>query len=106
MHFNTKCDVYKYVDSLQSDLSTEQIWQIKIRDMPCRIKWNSGSERIMFDRREYYRDAKLYCRIQDIDTKDGIKHNDRKYEIVSKINPDNQNWFLILELKENPDANF
>ena len=68
-------------------------------DLPCRINWVNGNERIMFNKTTYYRDAKLYCRVTDITVADRVVYEGIYYDIVNVSNVDNMNRFLTIEMK-------
>lgn len=72
---------------------------VHIDNLPCRINWLRGSERVQFDKDTYFRDAKLYCAVVDITNKDRIVYDGITYEVVNVSNPDNMDRYLIVEMK-------
>lgn len=70
--------------------------------VPCRINWTKGSERILqFDKRTYYRDGKLYCRVKsDVTTKDTVVYGGAEYEIVDVRNVDEADCYMIVDIKK------
>jgi len=69
-------------------------------NLPCRIVWRRGSEKIFFDKTTHFSDARLYCRVVDITTDDRVVYDDKKYEIVDVQNTDNLNRQLVLDLRK------
>lgn len=97
--FNSKVDVER-----ESRISDDMggwvsAWAVIHKDLPCRINWSRGSERIMFSKDTWFRDAKIYCAVVDIQTKDRILYDSKAYEIANVSNPDNVNKYLIVEMK-------
>ena len=68
-------------------------------NLPCRINWKRGSEKIYTDKNTYFRDARLFCKVVDIDVKDRIQYNSKTYEIVDVSNVDESNIYMVLDLK-------
>lgn len=68
-------------------------------NLPCRIVWRRGSEKIFFDKTTHVLDARMYCRVVDVTTKDRVSYDSKKYEIVDVSNPDNMNRQLVLDLR-------
>lgn len=57
-----------------------------VTNMPARIRWSRGKERLQFDKQTAYRDGTLHCRIPagvTITTKDKISYNGNDYEITA-----------------------
>jgi len=69
------------------------------KDLPCRINWVKGSEKIMFDKVTYYRDGKLFCKVINVTTDDIITYSGKDYDIVDVSNVDNLNRFLVVDIK-------
>lgn len=100
IHFNSKANIVRVFKA--KDKTTGRWTEAPVvihADLPCRINWARGSERIMFDKTTYYRDGKVYCDIRDIKTNDRFVYNNVSYEIVNVSNPDNMNWYMILEIR-------
>jgi len=68
-------------------------------NLPCRINWKRGSQKIFFAKNSYFRDGKLYCRIADITAKDRVRYKSKTYQIVDVNNADETDRFLVLDLK-------
>lgn len=97
--FNSTVDVIrvtKVSDGLGGWTDTEVIVH---NDLACRINWSKGAEKIIFDKTTYYRDAKVYCKVFDILVTDKIVYDSKSYEVVSVSNPDNLNWYCVLDVK-------
>jgi len=99
IHFNSKVDILRIAKARDNMGGYAEAESVLYAGLPCRINWTRGSERIMFDKETYYRDAKLYCRIIDADVKDRVRYNGATYEIVNISNVDNLNRYLTLELR-------
>jgi len=97
--FNSKVDIIR-VGKIKDGLGGyDEDEAVIYANMPCRINWSRGSERIQFDKNTYYRDAKLFCGITDVTVKDRIKYSGVNYEIINVSNVDNVNKYLSLEIK-------
>lgn len=72
-----------------------------LTNMPARIRWTGGRERLQFDKQTHYRDATLHCRKGGvtITTKDRIKYNDEMFEIVDVQDFRNLGKLLKIGLK-------
>ena len=68
-------------------------------NLPCRINWSRGQEKIMIGRETYFRDAKLYCRVITLEVDDIIVYNGIDYDIVNYGNVDNAGKYMILDIK-------
>ena len=70
-------------------------------DVPCRINWLSGTKKIIdLEKKKYYRDAKLYCRVlADVLKTDLVVYSGTQYEIVDVANVDEADRYLIVEIK-------
>lgn len=97
--FNSKVNIIRLTKVSDGLGGWDEVENILHSNLSCRINWSSGSERIQFDKTTYYRDAKLYCRVVDVTTKDRVRYDSKDYEIVNVSNPDNINKYLILEIK-------
>lgn len=69
------------------------------QDVPCRINWSRGSEKIFFDKNTYFRDGKVYCGVINADVKNIVQYNGVNYEIVNISNVDEMNRYMILEIR-------
>jgi len=73
-----------------------------VTNMLCRIRWRSGSERILFDKTTYFRDATLHCRVPagvTITNKDRINYKGELFEIVDVQDFRNLGRLLSIEIK-------
>ena len=68
-------------------------------NLPCRINWKRGSEKIFFAKNTYFRDARMFCKVVDIDVKDKVRYNSKTYEIVDIANVDESSRYMTLDLK-------
>lgn len=97
--FNTKVDIIRFTkasDGMGGGVEAEGVLH---SNLPCRINWVRGSEKIFTSKDTWFRDAKLYCGIIDITTKDRVLYSGDYYEIVNVSNVDNANKYLIVEIK-------
>jgi len=99
IHFNSRINILRINEASDGVGGQTETESIVYHNLPCRINWKRGSERIMFDKTTHYRDAKLYCRVIDVTVKDRVKFNDKIYDIVSVSDVDNLGKYLILEIK-------
>ena len=68
-------------------------------NLPCRINWKRGQEKIFNSKGTYFRDAKLYCFVVDVTVKDIVLYNGTEYEIVDVNDVDELGKYLVLDLK-------
>ncbi len=70
--------------------------------LPCAIKWKSGNEKILFDKKTHYLDAIMRCRkvTPEITEKDRIKYNNEYYDIVDLYDFNNLGTLLEIVLKK------
>ncbi|KKK95665.1 hypothetical protein LCGC14_2670520 [marine sediment metagenome] len=97
--YNSKINIIRVTtapDSMGGQAESETTLH---NNLPCRINWSRGSEKIIFGRTAYYRDAKVYCSVKDITVKDRVVYSSKTYEIVDVSNPDNVNKYMILDVK-------
>ena len=97
--YNVTVDVLRITRTSDSMGGATETEVVHINDLPCRINWSRGSERVMFDKDTWFRDAKLYCAVVDIQTKDRIVYDSKTYEVVNVSNPDNMGKYLIVEMR-------
>ncbi len=97
--YNVTVDVLRITRTSDSMGGFTEVEVILHNDLPCRINWVRGSEKIIFDKNNWFRDAKLYCSVVDIDVKDRIRYDSKTYEVVNVSNPDNMNKFLTVEMR-------
>ena len=97
--YNIKVDVIRITKIKEGGLGSSESESVLHRNLPCRISWSSGSEKIQFNKDTYYRDGKLFCNVVDITVEDRIRFNGVIYEIVDVEDPHNMGRFLKLQLK-------
>ncbi len=68
-------------------------------NVPCRINWKKGIEKIFFDKNSYFRDAVVYCGVIEVTNQDIVEYNGTQYEIVSVANPDECNKYMVIEMR-------
>jgi len=100
IHFNSKVDIYSKVRTRDDVGGWTTAYPLVYKNLPCRINWSKGNEKIMFDKTTSYRDAKVYCRIAQITVQHRLTLNDVHYDIVSVNNTDCANKFMVLEIKK------
>lgn len=98
--YNVFVDVIRLVKVVTST-GTQDDETVIVGNMPCKIRWRTGRERILFDKTSYFRDATLRCRVQaaTITTNDIIRHAGLDYEIVSVIDDRNLGVLLIIDIR-------
>jgi len=101
IHFNSKVDVIRIVKTTNPGGlgGWVEVKNVLLNKLPCRILWKRGSEIIFFCKSTYFRDAKMFCRIADIDVKDRVKYNGKTYEVVDVANIDESSRLMTLDLK-------
>lgn len=99
MQYNIKVDVLRIIRASDGIGGWSEGETVLHSNLPCRIVWRRGSEKIFFDKTTHFLDARLYCKVIDITTKDRIKYNNDVFEIVDVSNPDNLNRFLSIDIK-------
>ena len=97
---NKKVDIIRIsrtADNVGSQVESENVLH---SNLPCRINWVRGSERIILGKTTYYRDAKLYCSYQaGITVQDRVLFNGVYYDIVNVSDVDSLGKYLIIEIK-------
>jgi head-tail adaptor len=101
IHFNTKVNILRVTKTtnpggLGGYTEAENVLH---ENLPCRINWKKGSEKIWTDKNTYFRDARLYCRVVDMTTKDKLQYNDTIYDIVDVNNVDEADRFIAVDFK-------
>lgn len=99
MHFNQKLTVKRLIKTLDDKGGYVETWGTIHADVACRINWLRGSEKIFFNKVSYFRDAKVYCHVLDVNSRDRIEYSGEDYEIVNVVNVDQINRFMVLEIK-------
>lgn len=96
--FNVKVNVLR-ITSTTTGMGQTEVSNVLHYNLPCRISWKKGNQKIFFNKETYFRDAKLFCSVVDITVKDRIQYGSRIYQIVEVDNAHNMNRFLTLTLK-------
>ena len=104
MLFNAKVDIIEVEKAKDSYGSYTEIERVSHYQIPCRINWLRGREKIQFDRKTYYRDARVYCRPISVNTNDRIRYGGTKYEIVDVANIDNLGKLMTIDIKKIDDV--
>ena len=99
MQFNAKVNVIRFSKVSDGLGGWQEAETVLHQNLPCRINWVRGSERIQFDREAYYQDAKMYCRVVDITTRDRVDYAGVTFEIVNVSNVDEMGRYLIIDLR-------
>jgi len=99
MQYNAKADILRITRTSNSMGGWTEEEEVLHDEMPCRIVWTKGIEKIQFAKDTHYSDAKLFCRIVDVTVSDRVSYAGKKYEIKDVSNPDNENKRLVLVLK-------
>ena len=76
-----------------------EIANVLHNNLPCRINWKRGQEKIFFAKNSYFRDGKLYCKVVDVTVKDRVQYGAKTYQIVDANNVDESNRFLVLDIR-------
>jgi head-tail adaptor len=97
--YNVKVNIKKITKASDGMGGFTEAKAVLHKNLPCRINWSSGNERVQFDKNTYYRDAKLFCDIVDITEEDVVVYDGIEYEIVNINNVDNLNKFLTIDIK-------
>lgn len=98
IQFKSKINILR-ITSTQGAMGSIEVPNVLHSNLPCRINWKSGSQRILFDKDTYFRDGVIYCRVVDITTKDRAQYGSVIYEIVEVKNADEVGRFLALTIK-------
>ncbi len=97
--YNKTVNVLRITKTSADDGSWTEAEVVHIYQLPCRINWLRGSERVMFSKDTWFRDAKVYCAVVDILNKDRISYDSKTYEVVNVSNPDEMNKYMIVEMR-------
>jgi len=100
MRFKSKVDILSVTETSDGAGGQTEAEVELYSDLPCRINWSKGNEKIAFDKDTYYRDAKVFCRVKtDITTKHRVKYNGTTYQIVDVTNVDEANRHMVISIK-------
>lgn len=98
MQFKSKVNIIR-IAKVAGAMGQAKVSNVLYSNLPCRINWKRGQEKIFFAKNTYFRDAKLYCRIIDVTVQDQVQYNNKTYEIVDVSNVDNSDRYLVLDLR-------
>jgi len=98
IQFNAKVNILR-ITSTTSGVGQTETANTLHSNLPCRINWKRGSEKIFFAKNSYFRDGKLFCRVVDITNKDRVQYNSKTYQIVDVNNVDESNRLLVLDIR-------
>lgn len=98
MQFKSKVNILRITNTAGAMGQTEVV-NVLHNNLPCRLSWKGGTQRIFFDKETYFRDGKLFCRKVDITVKDRVQYSSKIYEIVDVSNPNELDRFLVLNIK-------
>lgn len=98
--YNVVVDVIR-LTRISTSTGIQESKETIVSNMLCSIRWRTGSERILFDKMSYFRDATLRCRSQGktITKADRIRHGGLDYEIVSVIDVNNLGQLLMIDIR-------
>lgn len=96
--FNAKCTIKGFISPEASGTYSQTPYD-KHTNVPCRIKWSQGQEKVMFGKDNWFRDAKVYCPVLDITVEDRLVYNAQEYDIVDVANPGEADRFMVLQIK-------
>ncbi len=97
--FNSKVDITSVTRIRDGKGGYSEAEVVIYSDLPCRINWSKGAEKIQFNKDTYYRDAKLYCRVISVTVNHRVKYDGTEYEIVNVSNVDNVDKYMIIEMR-------
>ena len=99
MQYNAKVNILRIQRTSDSMGGWDEALHVLHNNLPCRIVWTKGIEKIQFQKDTHYSDANLFCRIIDVTVKDRVVYDSKTYEIVDVSNPDNKSRGLTLNLR-------
>ena len=97
--FNKKVNILRVTKTAGALGGFTEVKIVLHLNLPCRINWKKGQEKIFSSKGTYFRDAKLYCKVVDITELDIIQYNGTEYEIVDVSNVDELGKYLVLDFK-------
>ena len=99
IQLNIKVNVIRTTKTAGALGGWTEVENVLHHNLPCRINWKRGSEKIYTDKNTYFRDAKLFCKVVDIGVKDQIEYNGKTYEVVDVSDIDEKGSYMTLDLK-------
>lgn len=98
MQYNKKINILRG-SRVKDELGSWKVIEETLHeDLPCRINWTKGTEKIQFNKTTHYCDAKIFCGVIDVTIKDVVLYNEKRYEILNVINFDDVNRYMRLEV--------
>lgn len=100
--YNCLVDVVRVTRTVEALGNPESLATL-VANMPCRIRWTSGKERMLHDKTTHFIDATLHCRKVagiTITTKDRILYNGKYYEITDVQDFRNLGRLLVISLRK------
>jgi len=98
IQLNAKVNILR-ITSTTSAMGETETENVLHTNLPCRINWKRGSEKIFFAKNSYFRDGKLFCRVVDITGKDRVQYKSKVYQIVDVNNVDESDRLLVLDIR-------
>lgn len=99
MQYNAKVNVLRIAKTSDNMGGWTEVENVLYNNLPCRINWTKGIEKIQFQKDTHYCDAKMFCRVVDITVNDRISYSNKTYEIVDVNDPDEKGKRLVVGLK-------
>jgi len=99
LQLNVKVNVFRIIKTTDALGGWTEVRNVLHNNLPCRINWKRGSEKIFFEKNTYFRDAKMFCRIVDINIEDEVQYNNKTYEVVDIVNVDVSDRYMSVDLK-------
>jgi len=99
MQYNAKCNILRIARTSDGMGGWDEALHVLHNNLPCRITWTKGMEKIQFQKDTHYSDANLYCRVIDVTVKDRVVYDSKTYEIMDVANPDNKSRGIKLILR-------
>lgn len=98
IQLNSKVNILR-IAKTTSAMGQTEVPNVLYNNLPCRINWKRGQEKIFFAKNSYFRDGKLFCRVVDITTKDRVQYKNKTYRIVDVNNTDESSRLLVLDIR-------
>jgi len=99
LQLNVKVNVFRIIKTADTLGGWTEVRNVLHNNLPCRINWKRGNEKIFFAKNTYLRDAKMFCRIVDISVEDEVQYNGKTYEVVDVANVDVFDRYMSVDLK-------
>jgi len=99
LQLNVKVNVFRIIKTTDALGGWTEVRNVLHNNLPCRINWKRGNEKLFFAKNTYFRDAKMFCRVVDIAVKDEVQYNGKIYEVVDVADVDNSDRYMSVDLK-------